>query len=206
MIDLVFYSIVEVATGFAPNFTMFLILRALSASAWAASGAWALRSPWRKCPLSGAAYCPVYCSKVMRWEIFLPHSVISFFSITGAGARCSFWAACPRCSLCSFVFGVKESEVWEKSKSESWSGIGRSIARPLETVSLPGAADGWHEFRLAWHPGHVSHVPAALLAFGNAAARSDFGHLDGRRHYGRRAGRSAFSTASAGGAPWSSRC
>ncbi len=29
MIDLVFYSIVEVATGFAPNFTTFLILRAL---------------------------------------------------------------------------------------------------------------------------------------------------------------------------------
>src|SRR4051794_14965294 len=29
MIDLVFYSAVEVATGFAPNFTAFLILRAL---------------------------------------------------------------------------------------------------------------------------------------------------------------------------------
>src|SRR6478672_12634868 len=28
MIDLVFYSIVEVATGFAPNFTTFLVLRA----------------------------------------------------------------------------------------------------------------------------------------------------------------------------------
>ncbi|MBV8705663.1 MAG: MFS transporter, partial [Acidobacteriaceae bacterium] len=29
MIDLIFYSIVEVLTGFAPNFTSFLILRAL---------------------------------------------------------------------------------------------------------------------------------------------------------------------------------
>src|SRR4051812_14414554 len=29
MIDLVFYSAVEVATGFAPNFTVFLVLRAL---------------------------------------------------------------------------------------------------------------------------------------------------------------------------------
>ncbi len=29
MIDIVFYSIVEVASGFAPNFTVFLILRAL---------------------------------------------------------------------------------------------------------------------------------------------------------------------------------
>src|SRR5256714_8647391 len=29
MIDLVFYSVVEVATGFAPNFTTFLVLRAL---------------------------------------------------------------------------------------------------------------------------------------------------------------------------------
>ena len=29
MIDLVFYSIVEVATGFSPNFTTFLVLRAL---------------------------------------------------------------------------------------------------------------------------------------------------------------------------------
>ena len=29
MIDLVFYSIVEVATGFSPNFTTFLVMRAL---------------------------------------------------------------------------------------------------------------------------------------------------------------------------------
>src|ERR1700728_3017445 len=29
IIDLIFYSIVEVATGFAPNFTTFLVLRAL---------------------------------------------------------------------------------------------------------------------------------------------------------------------------------
>src|SRR5437879_7887521 len=29
MIDLIFYSVVEVATGFAPNFTTFLVLRAL---------------------------------------------------------------------------------------------------------------------------------------------------------------------------------
>src|SRR5438270_6484130 len=29
MIDLVFYSVVEVATGFSPNFTVFLILRSL---------------------------------------------------------------------------------------------------------------------------------------------------------------------------------
>ena len=29
MIDLIFYSVVEVATGFAPNFGVFLVLRAL---------------------------------------------------------------------------------------------------------------------------------------------------------------------------------
>ena len=55
MIDLVFYSVVEVATAFAPDLATFLVLRHCSASAWAASGAWGRPWSWRKSPPSGAA-------------------------------------------------------------------------------------------------------------------------------------------------------
>src|SRR5438094_10591874 len=37
MIDLVFYSVVEVLTGFAPNYTSFLVLRALSGTGMGAA-------------------------------------------------------------------------------------------------------------------------------------------------------------------------
>src|SRR5256885_14925209 len=50
MIDIIFYSVMELATAFAPNFTVFLILRALFGIGMAANGAWARPWPWNRYP------------------------------------------------------------------------------------------------------------------------------------------------------------
>ncbi len=128
MIDLLFYSVVEVATGFAPNFTSFLVLRALfgigMGGEWGVGASLAMEkvpAKWRGV-LSGllqqgyalgnllAALC--YWLFIDRW-----------------GWRPMFFLGGLPALLALFVrLRVKESAVWEKSKSESWSNLGRNIS------------------------------------------------------------------------------
>jgi MFS transporter, SHS family, lactate transporter len=129
MIDLVFYSAVEVATGFSPNFTTFLILRALfgigMGGEWGVGASLAMEkvpSKWRGV-LSGvlqqgyalgnllAAVCYLLLFEKLGWR--------PLFFIGGLPAL-----------LALFVrFRVKESEVWEKSKQESWRHLRKSIQK-----------------------------------------------------------------------------
>src|SRR6202008_335480 len=51
----------------------------------------------------------------------------------------------------------------------------------LETVSVPHAAYGGHELRVAWNTGHVSDVPAARLGILAAETRRTNCLLDDRR-------------------------
>ena len=128
MVDLVFYSVVEVATGFAPNFATFLMLRCMfgigMGGEWGVGASLAMEKvppKWRGM-LSGvlqqgyalgnllAAIC--YLLLFPRW-----------------GWRPLFFLGGAPALLALFVrFRVKESEVWEKSKSESWRHLGASIA------------------------------------------------------------------------------
>lgn len=129
MIDLVFYSAVEIATGFSPNFTTFLILRALfgigMGGEWGVGASLAMEkvpSKWRGA-LSGvlqqgyalgnllAALCYLLLFEKLGWR--------PLFFLGGLPAL-----------LALFVrFRVKESEVWEKSKQESWRHLGNSIKK-----------------------------------------------------------------------------
>jgi MFS transporter, SHS family, lactate transporter len=129
MIDLVFYSAVEVATGFSPNFTTFLILRALfgigMGGEWGVGASLAMEkvpSKWRGV-LSGvlqqgyalgnllAAVCYLLLFEKLGWR--------PLFFLGGLPAL-----------LALFVrFRVKESEVWEKSKQESWRHLRKSIQK-----------------------------------------------------------------------------
>jgi MFS transporter, SHS family, lactate transporter len=127
MIDLIFYSVVEVATGFSPNFTTFLILRALfgigMGGEWGVGASLAMEKVPRKWrgTLSGvlqqgyalgnllAAVC--YLLLFERW-----------------GWRPLFFLGGLPALLALFVrYRVKESEVWEKSKQESWRHLGRIV-------------------------------------------------------------------------------
>ncbi len=127
MIDLVFYSIVEVATGFAPNFTSFLILRALfgigMGGEWGVGASLAMEkvpAKWRGV-LSGLLQQGYALGNLLAAFCF-------FFLFERWGWRPLFFLGGLPALLALFVrVRVKESEVWQKSKGESWSGIGGSL-------------------------------------------------------------------------------
>jgi MFS transporter, SHS family, lactate transporter len=127
MIDLIFYSIVEVLTGLAPSYASFMVLRALfgigMGGEWGVGASLAMEKvpPRLRGILSGllqqgyaagnllAAIC--YFALFQRW-----------------GWRPLFFLGGLPALLAVFVrFHVRESEVWEKSKKESWRGLGRTI-------------------------------------------------------------------------------
>jgi MFS transporter, SHS family, lactate transporter len=129
MLDLIFYSLVEVATGFSPNFTTFLVLRSLfgigMGGEWGVGASLAMEkvpAKWRGV-LSGflqqgyalgyllAALCNLFLFNRWGWR--------PLFFLGGLPALLAFFVR----------FRVKESEVWQKSKQESWRQLGRALPR-----------------------------------------------------------------------------
>ena len=128
MIDLVFYSVVEVATGFAPNFTVFLVLRALfgigMGGEWGVGASLAMEKvppKWRGL-LSGFLQQGYALGNLLAALCFR-------FLFDSWGWRPLFFLGGLPALLALFVrMRVKESEVWEQqTKHEGWAQLGRSI-------------------------------------------------------------------------------
>jgi SHS family lactate transporter-like MFS transporter len=139
MIDLVFYSVIEVLSGLAPNYTTFLILRALfgigMGGEWGVGASLAMEKvpPRLRGVLSGllqegyavgnllAAVCYFFL-----YPFFQSHPQLigglspwrPLFFIGGLPALLTLYVR----------FGVKESEVWERTKHATWGELGRGIA------------------------------------------------------------------------------
>ena len=132
MLDLVFYSAVEVATAFAPNYTTFMILRALFGIGM--GGEWGVGASlvMEKVPvrlrglLSGLLQQGYAAGNLL--------AAICYFSLFERwGWRPMFFLGGLPALLALFMrFAVKESEVWEKTRHESWLHLGRSIAGNLK--------------------------------------------------------------------------
>jgi MFS transporter, SHS family, lactate transporter len=177
MLDLIFYSIVEVATGFAPNFTAFLVLRALfgigMGGEWGVGASLAMEKVpprWRGI-LSGllqqgyafgnllAALCYLLLFPRLGWR--------PLFFIGGLPAL-----------LALFVrFQVSESEVWEKQKQASWSSLGETIVQQLPlfgfitllTAAMNFASHGTQDMyptflQRYWHMGPVQRSGISALS------------------------------------------
>ena len=128
MVNLIFYSAVEVATGFAPNLTTFLILRALFGIGM--GGEWGVgtslvmekvSSKWRG--LLGGLLQEGYAAG------YLLAAVAALLMLDRFGWRSMFFLGGAPALLALFIrYFVKESEVWQKTKAESWSKLFRGIA------------------------------------------------------------------------------
>ncbi|MBV8864838.1 MAG: MFS transporter [Acidobacteriaceae bacterium] len=127
MIDLVFYSIVEVATGFAPNFAIFLVLRALfgigMGGEWGVGASLAMEkvpAKWRGV-LSGLlqqGYALGYLLAAIAYPLVFPHF----------GWRPLFFLGGLPALLALFVrVRVTESEVWRNAQQKNWSHLGTTI-------------------------------------------------------------------------------
>ncbi len=127
MLDLVFYSIVEVASGLAPNYKTFLILRALfgigMGGEWGVGASLAMEKvpPRLRGLLSGflqQGYATGY----------LLAAICYFLLFERFGWRPLFFIGGLPALLALFVrVRVKESEVWERTKHDSWGQLGRAI-------------------------------------------------------------------------------
>ena len=127
MLDLIFYSVVEVLSGFAPNYTTFLLLRALfgigMGGEWGVGASLAMEKvPARlRGLLSGflqQGYATGYLLAAMAY----------FFLYPKLGWRPLFFLGGLPALLALFVrVRVKESEVWARTRHHDWSSLGRAI-------------------------------------------------------------------------------
>jgi SHS family lactate transporter-like MFS transporter len=127
MIDLVFYSVVEVLTGFTHSYTSFMILRALfgigMGGEWGVGASLAMEKvppKWRGVfsGLLQEGYAAGY----------LLAAICYFFVFERWGWRPMFFIGGLPALLALFVrFRVKESEVWKKTRKENWGDLGRAI-------------------------------------------------------------------------------
>ncbi len=129
MLDLVFYSIVEVLSGLAPNYSTFLVLRALfgigMGGEWGVGASLAMeKAPPR---LRG------FLSGLLQQGYavgYLLAAVCYFFLFGRIGWRPLFFLGGLPALLALFVrYRVKESEVWEKTRHKTWGDLGIAIAK-----------------------------------------------------------------------------
>src|SRR6266446_430152 len=127
MIDLVFYSVVEVLTGLAPSYATFLVLRALFGIGMGAEWGVGASLVMEKVP--------------PRWRGVLSGFLQEGYAVGYLLAACCYFFVFPRWGwrpmffigglpalLALFVRArVKESEVWRETRHESWAHLGRGI-------------------------------------------------------------------------------
>ena len=127
MLDLIFYSVVEVLTAFAPNYTSFMVLRALfgigMGGEWGVGASLAMEKvPVRLRGLLSGLLQQGYAAGNLL-------AAICYFAFFDRwGWRPLFLLGGLPAVLAVFVrFGVKESEVWERTRHKTWAHLGRDI-------------------------------------------------------------------------------
>jgi SHS family lactate transporter-like MFS transporter len=128
MIDLVFYSVVEVLSGLAPTFTVFLVLRALFGIGMGAEWGVGASLAMEKAPPRWRGVLSGFLQQGYAVGALLA-ALCSFFVFPRWGWRPMFFIGGLPALLALFVrFKVKESEVWESTRHASWRDLGRGIA------------------------------------------------------------------------------
>jgi len=127
MIDLVFFSIVEVLSGLAPNYWSFMVLRALfgigMGGEWGVGASLAMEKAPRRFRglLSGflqEGYACGYLLAALCYRFVYPHwGWRPMFLLGGLPALVAIYVR----------LGVKESDVWERTRARNWSHLGRAI-------------------------------------------------------------------------------
>src|ERR1051326_4880390 len=127
IIDLIFYSLVEVLSGLAPNYLTFMALRALfgigMGGEWGVGASLAMEKvpPRLRGMLSGFLQEGYAAGYLLAAGCY-------FFVFPRWGWRPMFFIGGLPALLAIFVrLRVKESEVWQKVRHETWGQLGRAI-------------------------------------------------------------------------------
>lgn len=136
MIDVAFYSFIEIASGLAPNYTTFLVLRALfgigMGGEWGVGASLAMEavpSRWRGI-LSGVLQEGYAIGYLMA-------SLAYLFVFPFWGWRTMFFIGGAPAILAWFIRRkVKESAVWEKTRRKDWSTLWAAVRSHLRVYLL----------------------------------------------------------------------
>ncbi|HUP03348.1 MAG TPA: MFS transporter [Bryobacteraceae bacterium] len=124
---LVFYSVMEVLSGLAPNYASFVALRALfgigMGGEWGVGASLAMeKTPPRLRGLISGILQQGYSAG------YLLAALCYFLLFSRVGWRPLFFLGGAPALLALFVgFRVKESEVWEKTRHQDWRDVGRAV-------------------------------------------------------------------------------
>jgi len=127
MIDVVFYSLMEVLSGLAPNYTTFLVLRVLFGIGM--GGEWGVGASlaMEKVPVRLRGLLSGFLQQGYAMG-FLLASLCNYFLFQRLGWRPLFFLGGLPAVLAFIVcYRVKESEVWQKTRHESWGHLTRGI-------------------------------------------------------------------------------
>jgi MFS transporter, SHS family, lactate transporter len=158
MVDVVFYSVIEIASGLAPNYTTFLILRALfgigMGGEWGVGASLAMEavpSRWRGI-LSGVlqeGYAIGYLMASLTYLFVFP-----FF-----GWRAMFFIGGAPAILAWFIRRrVKESEVWERTRRRDWSKLWSAVRSHLRIYILIAGSAALVDFVLTVASGRTGFI------------------------------------------------
>ncbi len=128
MIVLVFYSVVEVLSGWAPTYATFMVLRGLFGVGMGAQWGLGASLTMEKVPARSRGMLSGVLQEGYAVGNLLA-SLCYLFVFPRWGWRPLFFIGGLPALLALFVrFRVKESEVWRKTRHESWGQLGRGIA------------------------------------------------------------------------------
>jgi SHS family lactate transporter-like MFS transporter len=127
MIDIVFYSLIEVMSGLAPSYGVFLVLRALYGIGM--GGEWGVGASlvMEKAPLEKRG---AYSGLLQQGYAagYLLAAACYFLVFPRWGWRPLFFIGGAPALLALFVRArVTESEAWQRTRHHDWAGLGRSI-------------------------------------------------------------------------------
>src|SRR5256712_9204902 len=134
MIDLVFYSLVEVLTGLAPNYTTFLVLRALFGIGMGAEWGVGASLVMEKVP---ARYRGVVSGLLQQGCAlgYLLAAVCYLLVFPHWGWRPLFFIGGLPALLALFVRArVQESEGWRETRHKDWAHLGRAVTSDLKLL------------------------------------------------------------------------
>jgi MFS transporter, SHS family, lactate transporter len=198
MANVIYFSLIELACGFAPNFTVFLVLRALygigMGGQWGVGASLAMETApprWRGL-LSGvlqSGYPIGYLLAAVAARFLLPHW----------GWRSLFFAGASPALLAFYVWSkVPESEAWRGLRRLSSGGILRTVIADWKTAGYlvalmtmmnclsHGTQDLYPDFLKSAHAAGTATVAAIAMLYnlGAVAGGIGFGHFSeqlGRR-------------------------
>ena len=133
MLDLVFFSIIEVLSGLAPNYVTFCILRALFGIGMGAEWGVGASLVMEKVPVSRRG---IFSGLLQQGYAagYLLAAVCYFFVFPRWGWRPLFFIGGLPALLALYVRSqVSESETWQRSRAGSWSDLGGMLAANWKT-------------------------------------------------------------------------